>query len=52
MLTSSEPFHDGGGIFHRADGEGVRPGPNPQRKSYASYATFSDPDGNSWVLQK
>ena len=27
-------------------------GPNPQRKSYASYASFSDPDGNGWVLQE
>lgn len=48
----SEPFHDGGGIFHHADGQGLRHGLNPQRKSYASYATFSDPDGNSWVLQE
>jgi hypothetical protein len=27
-------------------------GPNQQRKSYASYAAFNDPDGNSWVLQE
>ena len=27
-------------------------GPNPQRKSYASYASFSDPDGNGWVFQE
>ncbi len=43
-------FHDAGGIFHHADGQ--RPGPNPQRRSYASYATFSDPDGNEGVLQE
>jgi catechol 2,3-dioxygenase-like lactoylglutathione lyase family enzyme len=40
-------------IFHRT-GPGQPPvsGPDPQRRSYLSYATFSDPDGNSWVLQE
>jgi hypothetical protein len=27
-------------------------GPHPDRTSYASYATFGDPDGNGWVLQE
>ena len=27
-------------------------GPDPQRRSYASYASFSDPDGNAWILQE
>lgn len=45
-------FHDVGGIFHHADGKGIVHGPNPGRKSYASYASFSDPDGNEWVLQE
>jgi hypothetical protein len=27
-------------------------GPNPQRKSYTSFASFNDPDGNGWVLQE
>lgn len=48
----SEPFHDAGGIFHHAGAEGLISGPNPQRKSYASYALFSDPDGNGWVFQE
>jgi uncharacterized protein GlcG (DUF336 family)/catechol 2,3-dioxygenase-like lactoylglutathione lyase family enzyme len=48
----SEPFHDAGGIFHHAGGNDLIRGPNPQRKSYASYASFSDPDGNGWVLQE
>jgi predicted enzyme related to lactoylglutathione lyase len=48
----SEPFHDTGGVFHRADGTGVASGLNPQRKSYASYASFSDPDGNGWLMQE
>ena len=40
-------------VFHRA-GPGMPPlsGPDPQRRSYFSYATFSDPDGNSWLLQE
>jgi hypothetical protein len=40
-------------IFHR-DGPGkpAIAGPDPQRRSYFSYATFSDPDGNEWLLQE
>jgi catechol 2,3-dioxygenase-like lactoylglutathione lyase family enzyme len=29
-----------------------RLGPDPQRRDYASFADFSDPDGNAWVLQE
>jgi catechol 2,3-dioxygenase-like lactoylglutathione lyase family enzyme len=48
----SEPFHDVDGIFHRA-GEGGRvSGPDPKRRSYCSYASFSDPDGNGWWFQE
>jgi len=40
-------------VFHRA-GPGQPPlnGPDPERRSYASFATFSDPDGNGWLLQE
>lgn len=48
----SEPFHDTGGVFHHADGKGVADGLNPQRHSYATYASFNDPDGNGWLLQE
>ncbi|TSD83236.1 glyoxalase [Mycobacterium sp. KBS0706] len=48
----SELFHDVGGVFHHADGKCLGGGPNPQRKSYASYASFTDPDGNGWLLQE
>ena len=51
-IAVSEPFHDAGGIFHRTGAAGHVPGPNPQRKSYASFAAFNDPDGNGWVLQE
>jgi catechol 2,3-dioxygenase-like lactoylglutathione lyase family enzyme len=40
-------------VFHRA-GPGKPPitGPDPERRSYFSYAMFSDPDGNEWLLQE
>jgi catechol 2,3-dioxygenase-like lactoylglutathione lyase family enzyme len=28
------------------------PGPDPQRSDYNSFADFSDPDGNSWIVQE
>ena len=49
----SEVFHDaGGGLAVRADPATHAPGPDPDRRSYGSYATFADPDGNVWVLQE
>jgi catechol 2,3-dioxygenase-like lactoylglutathione lyase family enzyme len=40
-------------VFHRAGpGKPVVSGPDPERRSYFSYATFSDPDGNQWLLQE
>ena len=39
-------------VFHRWVGEDPASGPDPARRSYASYATFSDPDGNEWLLQE
>jgi catechol 2,3-dioxygenase-like lactoylglutathione lyase family enzyme len=38
-------------VFHRGPG-GLLPGPDPEGRSYASLATFSDPDGNAWLLQE
>jgi catechol 2,3-dioxygenase-like lactoylglutathione lyase family enzyme len=48
----SEPFHDAGGVFHHAAGTALVPGVDPERRSYASFASFSDPDGNRWFLQE
>ncbi|WP_369244615.1 VOC family protein [Streptomyces sp. R41] len=48
----SEVFHDADGVFHRAGTEGRVPGPDPERRSYTSFASFSDPDGNGWVFQE
>jgi hypothetical protein len=38
-------------IRHVEDGE-WKPGPDPGRGDYESFADFSDPDGNTWVLQE
>ena len=52
----SEPFH--GGDVHTGIDEphlfgSVRiSGPDPEGRSYFSLASFSDPDGNGWVLQE
>jgi catechol 2,3-dioxygenase-like lactoylglutathione lyase family enzyme len=47
----SAVFHFEGGI--RATGtKGRVPGPDPQGRSYFSLASFSDPDGNGWLLQE
>jgi catechol 2,3-dioxygenase-like lactoylglutathione lyase family enzyme len=51
-VTVSEIFHDAGGVFHRAGTAGRVAGPDPGGKSYSSFASFSDPDGNGWLLQE
>jgi catechol 2,3-dioxygenase-like lactoylglutathione lyase family enzyme len=47
----SEVFHEGslGDRFH-ADARVS--GPAPERATYGSFASFSDPDGNGWLLQE
>jgi catechol 2,3-dioxygenase-like lactoylglutathione lyase family enzyme len=39
-------------VFHFDGGHRPVPGPDPKLPSYGSYASFSDPDGNRWVLQQ
>ena len=41
-----------GEVFHRVPGEEPGLGPHPSRRTYSSYADFSDPDGNGWLLQE
>jgi catechol 2,3-dioxygenase-like lactoylglutathione lyase family enzyme len=51
----SEVFHDAGGSLGGGFIAGTSrraPGPDPERRSYASYASFRDPDGNGWLLQE
>jgi len=50
----SEVFHAGtpGAQFQRDGTSGHVSGPAPDHESYRSFATFSDPDGNGWLLQE
>lgn len=48
----SAPFHDRTGIFRHAGTEARVTGTAPERADYGSFAAFSDPDGNGWVLQE
>jgi catechol 2,3-dioxygenase-like lactoylglutathione lyase family enzyme len=48
----SEVFHDAGGVFHHAGTTDRLAGPHPTRQSYSSFASFADPDGNTFVLQE
>ena len=40
-----------GAIRHMSDGK-MRPGVDPNRSDYMSFADFADPDGNVWLLQE
>jgi catechol 2,3-dioxygenase-like lactoylglutathione lyase family enzyme len=49
----SEVFHSGTpGAQFQPDSSGRISGPAPDHASYRSFATFSDPDGNGWLLQE
>ncbi|MGD9508969.1 MAG: VOC family protein, partial [Geminicoccaceae bacterium] len=56
-VTVSEAFHDAGDA-HAGDDEPYLfgrlrvGGPDPDRRSYRSYASFNDPDGNGWLMQE
>jgi len=39
-------------IFHSSPGHPPAPGVDPEHRSYASFATFSDPDGNGYLIQE
>jgi catechol 2,3-dioxygenase-like lactoylglutathione lyase family enzyme len=43
-LDISEPFHFGP--------QGQTAGLHPERSDYGSYLSFSDPDGNGWLVQE
>ena len=51
-IDASEVFHDAAGGFNRFDRNTRASGPDPQRRSYASFVIFNDPDGNGFVLQE
>ena len=53
----SEVFHDAGEVYAGTDepylfGRRRVSGPDPDHRSYRSYASFRDPDGNGWLLQE
>ena len=51
-IDVSKVFHDETGVFHHAGTAGRLDGPEPKRADYGSFASFSDPDGNGWILQE
>jgi catechol 2,3-dioxygenase-like lactoylglutathione lyase family enzyme len=53
----SEVFHDASGVYLGPDepylfGRRRVSGPDPERRSYRSFASFHDPDGNGWFFQE
>ena len=48
----SEVFHYAGGPFNNAVENPRVGGRDPQGRSYFSFASFEDPDGNGWLLQE
>ena len=56
-VAVSEPFHGANGVYVGSDepylfGSVRVSGPDPEHRSYRSFASFRDPDGNGWVLQE
>jgi catechol 2,3-dioxygenase-like lactoylglutathione lyase family enzyme len=53
----SQVFHDAGGVYAGTDepylfGQLRINGPDPEHRSYRSFASFHDPDGNGWLFQE
>jgi catechol 2,3-dioxygenase-like lactoylglutathione lyase family enzyme len=56
-VAISEAFHDAGGVYAGKDepylfGRVRVSSPDPEHRSYRSFASFKDPDGNGWLLQE
>jgi catechol 2,3-dioxygenase-like lactoylglutathione lyase family enzyme len=56
-VAMSEVFHDAGDVHAGTDepylfGRARVSGPDPERHSYRSFASFRDPDGNGWLFQE
>jgi catechol 2,3-dioxygenase-like lactoylglutathione lyase family enzyme len=56
-VDATEVFHDAGGVYVGTDqpylfGRLRVSGPDPEHRSYRSFVSFSDPDGNGWLLQE
>ena len=51
-VNVSEVFHFDSKLLRAAGTKGRVPGADPEGRSYLSFASFSDPDGNGWLLQQ
>jgi catechol 2,3-dioxygenase-like lactoylglutathione lyase family enzyme len=56
-IQISQVFHDAGGVYAGNDepylfGRLRVSGPDPEHRSYRSFASFHDPDGNGWLFQE
>ena len=56
-IQISQVFHDAGGVSAGTDepylfGRLRVSGPDPEHRSYRSFASFHDPDGNGWLFQE
>src|ERR1700754_4742130 len=56
-VTISDVFHDAAGVYAGPDepylfGRLRADGIDPEHRSYRSFASFHDPDGNGWLLQE
>ncbi len=56
-IKVSEVFHDAGDVHTGPDepylfGRVRVSGPDPEHRTYRSFASFNDPDGNGWLLQE
>lgn len=56
-IQISQVFHDAGGVYGGTDepylfGRLRVSGPDPEHRSYRSFASFHDPDGNGWLFQE
>lgn len=56
-VDATEVFHEGGGVYAGTDqpylfGRLRISGPDPEHRSYRSFVSFSDPDGNGWLAQE
>ena len=56
-VAVGEVFHDAGGVYAGKDepylfGRLRVRGPDPEHRSYRSFASFKDPDGNGWLFQE
>jgi catechol 2,3-dioxygenase-like lactoylglutathione lyase family enzyme len=51
-VDASEVFHFAGGPYNSSTDNPRVAGPDPERRSYYSFVSFEDPDGNGWLLQE